>query len=61
MKWGIMATGKIASNFAKTVRAMASPDEELIAVGSRNAESAGTTRTAYFVWKPASMCCVKSL
>ncbi len=47
MKWGIMATGKIAANFAKTVRAMASPDEELIAVGSRNMESAGRFAAEY--------------
>lgn len=36
MKWGIMATGNIAAKFAKTVLAMNTPDETLVAVGSRD-------------------------
>lgn len=40
MKWGILATGTIAAKFAKTINAMQAEGEELIAVGSRNAEKA---------------------
>lgn len=40
MKWGIMATGNIASKFAKTVLAMQSSEEALVAVGSRDEDRA---------------------
>ena len=38
MKWGILATGTIARKFAQTISRM--PDETLVAVGSRSADSA---------------------
>ena len=38
MKWGILATGTIAKKFAQTINAL--PEETLVAVGSRSAESA---------------------
>ena len=38
MKWGILATGIIARKFAQTINRM--DDETLVAVGSRNADSA---------------------
>jgi predicted dehydrogenase len=38
IRWGILSTGGIAHKMAKTLQAM--PDAELVAVGSRNAESA---------------------
>lgn len=40
MKWGILATGAIASKFAKTIGAMAAEGEYVVAVGSRNLEKA---------------------
>ena len=40
MKWGIIATGTIADKFARTVNAMEKEGEKLVAVGSRNMESA---------------------
>ena len=40
MKWGIMATGNIASKFAGTVLALHAPEEALAAVGSRDVERA---------------------
>ena len=36
MRWGILATGTIASKFAKTVSAMEGEGEKLVAVGSRD-------------------------
>ncbi|KAF4406718.1 Gfo/Idh/MocA family protein [Streptomyces lycii] len=38
VKWGILATGGIASTFTEQVREM--PDAEIVAVGSRSTESA---------------------
>lgn len=50
IKWGILSTGTIAHNFAKTVRQM--PDEmELYAVASRSAESAEAFGEAYGIPK----------
>ncbi len=40
MKWGILATGNIAKNFARTIRAMNDPDERIAAVGSRDVANA---------------------
>ena len=40
MKWGILATGNIAKNFARTIGAMNDPDEIIKAVGSRDAKKA---------------------
>ena len=40
MKWGILATGTIASKFAKTVAEMCSDDEMIVAVGSRDVKRA---------------------
>ena len=40
MKWGILATGNIAKKFASTINQMSKENEQLVAVGSRNIESA---------------------
>lgn len=40
MKWGILATGTIASKFAKTVAQMCSDNEKIVAVGSRDLKKA---------------------
>lgn len=40
MNWGIIATGTIAAKFAKTVNAMSTECEKLVAVGSRDKERA---------------------
>lgn len=40
MKWGILATGTIAAKFARTVNEMKDLGEQLVAVGSRNADKA---------------------
>ena len=40
MKWGILATGNIAKKFASTINEMSKENEQLVAVGSRNIESA---------------------
>lgn len=40
MKWGILATGTIARKFAQTVNRMNAEGEALIAVGSRNPDTA---------------------
>lgn len=40
MNWGIIATGTIADKFAKTITAMKTEGERLIAVGSRDKERA---------------------
>lgn len=40
MNWGIIATGTIAAKFAKTVNAMSTEGERLVAVGSRDKERA---------------------
>ena len=49
MKWGILATGKIAKNFAGTVAAMNSPEECIVAVGSRTLESAQAFAGTYAI------------
>ena len=41
-RWGILATGGIASRFAEDLRLV--PDAELVAVGSAHAESAAALR-----------------
>ncbi len=40
MKWGIFATGTIATKFAKTISAMVTEGESVVAVGSRSLEKA---------------------
>ena len=40
MKWGILATGNIATKFVKTISAMAAEGESVVAVGSRSLEKA---------------------
>ena len=40
MKWGILATGNIATKFVKTISAIAAEGESVIAVGSRSLEKA---------------------
>jgi len=40
MRWGILATGNIAKNFAKTISSMNDPNESVVAVGSRDSERA---------------------
>lgn len=40
MRWGILATGNIAKKFASTIIRMKNEGETLVAVGSRNLESA---------------------
>lgn len=40
MKWGILATGTIATKFAKTISDMAAEGERAVAVGSRSLEKA---------------------
>lgn len=54
MKWGIMATGTIAKNFANTVNQMKDKNETLVAVGSRNLESAKAFAEEYKVLKAYS-------
>ena len=51
MKWGILATGTIAAKFAKTVTEMCSDDEEIVAVGSRDAKSAQEFADKYGIKK----------
>ena len=51
MNWGILATGSIASKFARTVNAMKGEGERLIAVGSRNLSRAEEFAAAYGVPK----------
>ncbi len=47
MKWGILAPGTIANKFAQTVIGMNTPEEQLLAVGSRNLEKAKTFGEQY--------------
>jgi predicted dehydrogenase len=47
IRWGILGTGKIAHAFASALRLL--PDAQLVAVGSRSAESAGSFADLYEV------------
>lgn len=49
MKWGILATGTIAKKFASTVEQMAAEGQQLMAVGSRHAESAAAFAQQYHI------------
>ena len=51
MKWGILATGTIAAKFAKTVIAMCSDDEKIVAVGSRDEKRAREFADTYGINK----------
>ena len=47
MKWGILATGTIAKKFASTVAQMAAEGEQVVAVGSRQADHAAAFAAQY--------------
>lgn len=47
IRWGILGTGKIAHAFASALRLL--PDAQLVAVGSRSADSAGSFADLYDV------------
>lgn len=49
MKWGILATGRIAKKFAETILQMEEEGEMLAAVGSRQLESAKAFADAYHI------------
>ena len=51
MKWGILATGTIAAKFAKTVAAMCTDDEKIVAVGSRDEKRAREFADTYGINK----------
>lgn len=51
MNWGILATGNIASKFARTVNAMGGEGHRLVAVGSRSAERAMAFAEQYSIPK----------
>ena len=51
MKWGILATGTVAVKFAKTVAAMCTDDEKIVAVGSRDKKKAREFADTYGINK----------
>lgn len=51
MNWGIIATGTIADKFARTIKAMESEGERLVAVGSRDKAKAEAFAAKYGIEK----------